>query len=93
MKTYERKTETREITTVKSLSCDRCEKNIELVQEGFYRNGYQGISMDITVAYGSCHDFAAQENDWNFDICDECCTEFLKSFKKDVMAVDLSDDE
>lgn len=93
MKIYERKTERREITTVKSLSCDRCEKDIPLVEEGIYYHGYRGGSMNISVPYGSRYDFTASENDWNFDICDDCIESILKSFKRDVLTVDWSDDE
>ena len=93
MKIYERKTETREVSTIKSLSCDRCEKDIKLVKEGMFRDGYRGVSMRIDAGYGSCHDFVSQELGWDFDICDECCTEILKSFKKDMLTVDWSDDE
>lgn len=93
MKTYERKTETREVKVIKSLVCDRCEKEIELVEKTMLQHGYAGVTLEINAGYGSTHDFVCSENNWNFDVCDACTTEILKSFKKDYLTVNWSDDE
>ena len=93
MKTYERKQITEDRQVIKSIVCDRCEKQIKLCEPNNWFHGYEGVSLEISAGYGSKHDFVAQENDWKFDVCDNCCEEFLKSFKKNPLTVDLSDDD
>ena len=76
MRTYETKTETREFNVLKSIICDRCEKEIELVLDYCMK----GVDLSIGAGYGSRHDLLASDHNLNFEICDECCEEFLKSF-------------
>lgn len=93
MRTYKRQTETKEVSVLDFMACDRCEKEIKLINKDVWGLSRESVNMKISAGYGSKHDFVSQENDWEFDICDDCCTEILKSFKKDVLTVDWSDDE
>lgn len=93
MKTYETKTQTREFSVLKSIACDRCEKEIEITHKDIWGGCPAGVDLVIGAGYGSRFDFTASENDWRFDICDDCCEEFLKSFKKDYLTVHWDEDK
>lgn len=91
MKIYETKQVTKEVKIPKSMICDKCEKEIEIYPEHPDNGAY--TTFQISAGYGSRHDFLSNEySGWNFDICDDCTTEFLKTFKKDYLNPYCDDD-
>jgi len=59
-----------------SIICNKCGKNQELEDEfDLEINKFQTINLSF--GYGSKYDMEY----WNFDLCEECVTDLVKSFK------------
>ncbi|TPF18077.1 hypothetical protein [Priestia megaterium] len=64
------------ITKEKIVMCNKCgceSKGVD--RDNFYDSQFQNI--DCSFGYGSDYDMEA----WNFDLCEECLVEFIKTFK------------
>lgn len=59
--------ETIERDVVVKLECDRCGKDILLIEETF-RQLSEGVRFSLDFGFGSVHDLET----WSFDICDSC---------------------
>lgn len=93
MKTYETKKIERDTQILRKATCDRCEKEIEILYNKDNSFNYRAVFVEISVGYGSRYDFTANENNWGFDICDDCVEEWLKTFKKDYLTVHWDEDK
>lgn len=69
-------------TVLEKITCDKCEKEIKIV---YPEHNFEGVLLKIDAGYGSRHDLASDMCNWTFDVCDDCCEEFVKSFKKDYL--------
>ncbi|MBM7598248.1 hypothetical protein JOC34_000605 [Virgibacillus halotolerans] len=66
-------------TVEESIACNKCGNSIVAnLRDGegnFNQDLYHGI--DLRFGYGSNHDL----EHWNFDLCEDCLVEFVKTFK------------
>jgi len=61
--------------TLVSITCNKCGKIVELDDDMDFRaNEFQTINLSF--GYGSRYDMES----WDFDLCEECVTEFVKTF-------------
>lgn len=78
MKKHGSRTETRSFVYLESATCDRCEKQIELRTQIGWSPSPLSVTFSLQSENFSRHDFFMGTS---FDICDDCCEEFLNSFK------------
>ncbi|WP_227939998.1 hypothetical protein [Alkalihalobacillus deserti] len=80
-----RKYEKKEITKVErayletSITCNKCGKTKQLEGEDYEREWQSNVFQSFTThfGYGTRHD----TEKWNFDLCEDCLTELVRSFK------------
>lgn len=58
-----------------TITCNKCGNSVTQEQRGFESDYYQNINLHF--GYGSSFDMET----WNFDICEDCLVEFVKTFK------------
>jgi hypothetical protein len=73
MKTY--KMAQQDIQVVYSMTCDKCHKLIEIDNCGCG----EAVELVVNAGYGSRFDCVMPETAPEFDLCDKCCEELMKS--------------
>ncbi|MEH6945287.1 hypothetical protein [Bacillus sp. JJ722] len=76
-----------EVELLQSITCNKCGKTTELFGNEFQRQTqaeeFQTFVCDF--GYGSKYDCER----WTFDLCQDCLTEFTKSFKHEHKVTEL----
>jgi hypothetical protein len=89
MRSYGKREEVRTVQILKSITCDKSEKEILLNEYGNVKGGI----VSFSCGYGSRYDLLCSERINDFDICDNCIEEIFSKFKGDVLKLDLYEDK
>ncbi|MBM7702880.1 hypothetical protein [Metabacillus iocasae] len=77
MKVYEKVTVTKEVPAL--VTCNKCGKSEALIGARAERSHKSDLfhTFEMMFGYGSSFDSEC----WDFDLCEDCLVEFVKSFK------------
>ena len=77
MKIYKTKIVTREENILAITQCNKCGKEVDMMDEENYVEQSLLHEFKVNFGYGSKHD----SETWKFDVCDDCMIEFIQTFK------------